>query len=417
MASEVIAFDQIPTQSSWRLEPIYKANQRATGVLVWSISFDSTTSRLTIEHGTRGGALLPDTVLIKTNQSGRTIQKQALLEARARYLKKSRAGYTTNPTGEVSIFKPQLANQWAFEGKHHNPRALSDKHFAEGRVMCQHKLNGIRLISSLDESGDVCLKTRNGLEVYWLNHIRFQLFLFFKYLPTGAVIDGEMMHRDGVSLQVLNSIIRSQEQEHPQNGEITYNVFDVALTAVEPVDATRATLDVRTGILDTAFAGYQRDAGYTQGIILRIPQVPVPSIEVLRTLYYEALGLGKEGLVVRFLVGANKSAAALKQSQYTHSRNNNLLKIKDHEDAEGEVVGVDSGSGKDEGTAVFLLRMDTPAGPVEFSCRPRGTLEERRYWFEHPEECIGQQYTFSFRTISDTGVPQQPTGVGFRFDL
>ena len=90
----------------WALSPLYKKNQREDRILYWRVHFVREDAHLYMTHGMVDGAMQVDKVAIKLNKSGRTLQEQALLEARKRYIDTQRKGYTTDPSGKVVVFLP-----------------------------------------------------------------------------------------------------------------------------------------------------------------------------------------------------------------------------------------------------------------------------------------------------------------------
>ena len=402
---------------SWSLLPLYKLDQKGDKVLTWSVGFDLDESRLEIQHGYVGGSLQTDYHAVKRNKTGRSLTEQAQIAARKRFKDKVRDGYVEDPSGETLVFLPQLANKWNWEGPDHKPRALGKSHFDEGRVLAQIKLDGMRGYATL-EGDRVVLRYRKGDTIPWLNHIKDELEILFTYLPQGTVVDGELtVHNEDDSVifrQILNSIVRSFSVKHPDNERVVFNIFDIYLPDSVIPQKDGGSLDERLLTIRTAFEHYEADPKSTEGILELIPMVPMGSSEELKDYYEKVLEEGHEGLIVRKLAGKNPTATKRKESLYTHSRNNNMLKIKPFEDEEGEILEIDSAEGRDKGTAIFTMR--APNG-AEFKLRPVGTLAQRREYYENPDKYIGKLYTYRFRGRSKTGVPQHPTGEGFRIDL
>ena len=79
------------------------------GTLIWQIGFCEDQSELIIAHGTlitsKGvpGSIQIKTHPIKTNNSGRTLQQQALLEGRRKYIDKWKDAY--KPAGDDSSIR------------------------------------------------------------------------------------------------------------------------------------------------------------------------------------------------------------------------------------------------------------------------------------------------------------------------
>jgi DNA ligase-1 len=50
----------------------------------------------------------------------------------------------------------------------------------------------------------------------------------------------------------------------------------------------------------------------------------------------------------------------------------------------------------------------------EFSACPKGTIEEKKYYFEHSNDFIGEMLTVQYNNLTEDGIPQFPIGLGFR---
>ena len=61
----------------------------------------------------------------------------------------------------------------------------------------------------------------------------------------------------------------------------------------------------------------------------------------------------------------------------------------------------------------MLWICETPEGK-RFTCRPRGTHEERKVWFKNGAAYVGKKLTVRFQELSDGGVPRFPVGIAFR---
>src|SRR5437868_8015236 len=106
---QTIRLDEEPTQPTWQLIPLYKTSATG-GVMMWQVGFNG--HQLEMTHGYVGGAIRTDYTDVVTNQSGKSLQEQALLEARSRYRNK----YTKDlyrPAGiqVVDITQPGLADK------------------------------------------------------------------------------------------------------------------------------------------------------------------------------------------------------------------------------------------------------------------------------------------------------------------
>src|SRR5438132_13642974 len=76
---------------SWSLPPLYKRSKTGK-IMIWEISFDE--KELSMKHGVIDGKIVTDKTSIEINQSGRSIQEQAMIEAHHRFDSKMKKGYS-----------------------------------------------------------------------------------------------------------------------------------------------------------------------------------------------------------------------------------------------------------------------------------------------------------------------------------
>ena len=84
------------------------------------------------------------------------------------------------------------------------------------------------------------------------------------------------------------------------------------------------------------------------------------------------------------------------------------------------MVGFSQGQARDRGAVVFVCRY----GDSEFNVVQNTTISSRKLQYEfllsnpaHLEWLKNVPLTIEFAGLSDLGVPQQPRGILFRFDL
>jgi hypothetical protein len=93
-------------------------------------------------------------------------------------------------------------------------------------------------------------------------------------------------------------------------------------------------------------------------------------------------------------------------------RSRDLLKRKDFETEEYNIVDAVEADGKDKGTVIWVCEI-SPGG-TRFNVRSRGTLAQRAKWWQEREEHIGKMLTVRFQNLSDFNVPRFPVGLAFR---
>lgn len=437
---EEILYMNIPTQPKWKMSPLFNKSQK-NGIQVWQIGFDPSTSELVVCHGFwitpsgDRGKIQKDRHLVVLNKSNRDIQEQSHLEAKQKYIEMTRKGYKTDINGLSSDgytdssgqLLPQLGNRYNPPGSKDpgSGKALTCQikdgkgkgknanvnHFESG-VVIQTKIDGLRGVARRKAQGDgfeVVIGSRELREFKYLEGLKAELHDFFKFLPDGIALDGELFNVD-LSFNMIISAVKSEKSKSMYNDTINYYIFDIMMQYT--------TLDDRIQILYNAYQCYL-DSGHTNTRFQILPQYPASSYDDIDKCLRISIDAGYEGIVIRKLAGKNPDSRQREESWYKSGRNNNLLKYKVFDEEEAIVVAVKEGTGRETGMAIFTLSQKyTPPGGVPqdivFDCRPRGSTEMRIHWFQHPELCMGKRYTFRFFGRSEYNVPRFPTGKAFR---
>ena len=92
-------------------------------------------------------------------------------------------------------------------------------------------------------------------------------------------------------------------------------------------------------------------------------------------------------------------------------RSNYLLKHKDFQTEEYEIVGATTGHGRDAKAVVWKCKTESGA---TFNARPEGTIESREDKYARRDEFMGKMLTVRFQNLTNTGVPRFPIGVVVR---
>ncbi|RYX91536.1 MAG: DNA ligase [Comamonadaceae bacterium] len=135
-----------------------------------------------------------------------------------------------------------------------------------------------------------------------------------------------------------------------------------------------------------------------------VNQFKVADHAALQALLKKTVRGGGEGLVLH-----------RGESVYQGLRNNDLLKVKTHEDAEARVVGYLPGKGKYAGlTGALLVEMPAANGKPALRFRIGAGLKDAERRQPPP---IGSLVTYRFLGVTDAGVPRFATFVRVREDL
>lgn len=372
-------------QSDLELPPLY---QRAKGgeVRVWRCWTEGDT--VYSEAGVLNGKLIQSSYVCTPKNTGRanatTAVQQAVVEARAEWDKKLARKYREEIPPEDTTLEnmPMLAHPFFEKGK---PGVLTTKaKKIEWPVDVQIKFDGLRAKARRID-GEVVLLPRSGQvsEAYDVQHVIEQL----AWLPEGMELDGEL-YVHGLKLQQIASLAK---RWRPESRVLVYHVYDLPMC-----NAVRTT-------------PWSRRRGFLDGRVKESENVVVVktwsalSVDTVTQLAQDFREDGYEGAIVRLLNGVYECGF----------RSASLLKVKEHMDAEFEVIGCEQGVGKDVGTATFVCK--TKKGKV-FNARMKGTLAERQEFWKKRANYLGRMLTVSFVRWTAEGKPQEPVGEVFRED-
>ncbi|AMQ10593.1 ATP-dependent DNA ligase [Brazilian marseillevirus] len=383
------------------------------------------------EFGYKGGKLREVRTKAKPKNSGKTngttAEEQAVSEAKADWTKQLDKGYFADEEDEeASLFvSGVLQAKEESGGNNHNimdkkvsaPRKdqkkiflpmLAEKYnelmapskgkrraqkFEYSKASCaQPKLDGVRCVARIVD-GNVQLLSRKGKQILHLEHIRAEI----SELLSGKeemILDGELYFHESdlpqnKKFELISGAARStRNKPHPDELLVQYWVFDIA-------DTEKIWFD-RDYELDLLFKDKEME------YIVRVETELVLCEEDMLEHHRRWTDEGFEGTILRD-----------ERLMYTPGKRSRLLlKYKDFCDSEYRIIGVlKSEGGTEDGAAIFALKTDNG---TEFTCRPMGTIEERRKIYKNKKEYIGKLLTVKYQGISQDGVPRFPVGKTLR---
>jgi len=196
--------------------------------------------------------------------------------------------------------------------------------------------------------------------------------------------DGELLLPDMPLLQVTARAAKKFREEESET--LMYMVYDI----VEPL----YSFGIRwAAVLDMAQAFPKQ--------VKLVKTITVANEEELFKAHALFISQGYEGTIIR----------SGDDGYNIGHRSNSLLKLKDFEDAEFQIVRVREGKGSFKGKAVFICK--TKDG-YEFNVAPEGTMEHRAELYKTREDHIGKWLTVRYQDLSEDGAPQFPVGVEIR---
>jgi hypothetical protein len=436
---------------TWSLPSLFKINTHGKW-LIWQVMFDGTSNRLVTLHGQFEGNLIRNEKQVTLNKSGRNMAQQAMSEASSRYNKKLDGGYipyssiSTNrnnvnipenqdlPTSQ-QIYDQAIISRSSIDSKF---KVMLSQEYNAARVArwpisAEPKFDGIRAYSKpdLNSPNGIALKSRNHKDFPWSNHVRTQLASFFRYLPQGSILDGELYNHQ-LTFSQISSAVRRAGKMSPDNPLLKYYIFDI-------FENDHLVFEDRYNLLVTAYNQFVSDGNDASSLVI-VPMTMVFSDEEVKLAEVTFSSQGFEGVILRQFGGTctgevsgveyiepttglnipirfcemlptSRTAQSIKASQYAQKRSYNLMKYKTFKTEEGIVVDIEEGQGTREGAGIIVLQ--DIRGNI-FRVSPQGDIGTHSEWLRNKERYIGKPYTFKYQELSEYGITRFPVGVGFR---
>lgn len=367
----------------------------------------------------QGKTTLSPTIIVDKTKQKRTWKEQLELQYNSEVKKFKDKGYVEVPkhpneyseselseifgevaTNQAGIIKPMLAKQ---ESKLTN-RKILDKEWLVSR-----KLDGVRCLMYWDGK-QVCTASRGG-ENYdpATSHLREnkQLIEFFESYPS-IILDGEL-YCHGKTLQQISGAARMEKNAYDCDW-LQYWIYDIYDTANPDMIADERQNFI---LIELNFPVYHNNDINSKEFdswelnsmsIIILNQVKISGEENIWKLHDQYVSEGFEGCVIR---NPNKPYKP-------NGRTNDMIKFKNYKSEDFKVVGYELGRrGSEDMTFICELKDGRT-----FSAMPvgdRATKEEYVQNFE--EKYKGHLLECTYFNLSDDGIPTQPKGRIFRFDL
>jgi DNA ligase 1 len=354
----------------------------------WRVRVEGST--IVVVYGQVGGAFQSTSDVVRKGKNlGKknetTPEQQAVLEAEAKWRKKQeREGYVQDinraEAGETDTeggIAPMLA------------QPLKDaKHRLNFPCDAQRKYNGGRCIAVIFE-GICTLWTRKRTLITSVPHINAAYEEVYGPDNCCVIFDGEL-YRHGWSLQKISGYLRSKTPK-PDHTELTHNVYDLP-------SHTGTWAERREAIKDEFYSGLSH-MGHAIKLVQTVPIYD--GLDTAKKLHDAWVEEGYEGVILRDHEGKYEAG----------KRSYHLVKMKEFEEAEFQIIDVGEGRGRMAGKAVFMCR--TP-NEKEFECVAPGTMEDKARFLHRRSELIGKMLTVKYFDTTDGGVPSHGVGVAVR---
>lgn len=260
------------------------------------------------------------------------------------------------PTFDVQLAEPYSASKHA-------------SLVARGGYVLEPKLDGLRLVVLQGAA-----RSRKGHPLWNVQH-------FVKQLQTipelkGMVIDGELMAANwSDSVSIARSSVSAKDV-----GSLKYFIFDAISEEEFLGDAPTTTYAERRKLLRSVF----KDQQQIDNLVL-IPAVRVKTMQELDEVYAYYLSQGFEGVMLKRV-----------KSLYTKTRGKDWLKLKPTVTEDLEIVGINEGCGRLEGTcgSITVERKKVLTNVSGISDKMRS------YLWENKAEVIGMIAEVSYQVLS-----------------
>ena len=337
-------------------------------------------------------------------------EEQAVKEAEAKFDKKSKQGYFLNKADVDQAFeKPMLADKYL-------------KRYEAGKIVfpiaIEPKLNGIRALYR--ERGKMV--SRENESFHCVPTIIKTLDDLF---PEGVWLDGEFynyeLRKDLNQMAELVSVQRSAPSELDLLNSkelVEYHVYD-GYNFKDPDTGKKITKDTpmedrRAAVINLVTRC--RAASDNTKAFKVVPVVHKTAHSHNDVMdYLEALVADyQEGVIVRELQGA-----------YENKRSTNLLKLKNFEEAEFQVLKVEEGKGNWAGYVkrvvcelppdlLKIARVKRPKHDGTFASNIKGNQQFLKKLWNDQTLIVGKRVTIRYQNLSEFGVPQIPYIVAIR---
>lgn len=342
-------------------------------------------------HGQVGGKMqITSDTITKGKNVGKknetSILQQAQAEAQAKWEKQKKKGYVESieaaQSDETDVLieggiVPMLAHSFA---KH--------AHKIKYMAYVQPKLDGIRCIAILKD-GKCTLWSRTRKPITSMPHIAKEIETRFG--NNDLTFDGELYnHEFRTNFERIVSMVR-QEEPDPNHTDVQYHVYDL-------ID--NGTFEQRFGILLGLFHGNLSKISFDH---LKLVNTILVSKEEQIMIHFDMFkATGYEGVMVRNA-----------DSKYVNKRSHDLLKVKEFDDDEFDIVGIEEGRGKLAGH-VGAFVCNTKDGKT-FLAKMSGDTQKLHEYFLNHSLWSGKKLTVQYQGLTGKeGVPRFPVGIAIR---
>lgn len=379
-----------------QLPTLYK--KTSTGALqFWEIRAEMVAegSEMVAEISTRYGQVDTDSPQYSYDyiREGKNIGKknettplqQAESEAQSKWEKQKKKGYVETPSaalaGELDDLieggiVPMLAQKFTDQG-----------HKIKYPAYVQPKLDGIRCIAILKD-GKCTLWSRTRKLIKSCPHIVAEIERIFR---ADIVLDGELYnHEFKANFEHIVHLVRQDKKPDPLCTDVQYHIYDIVNE--DPYEKRYRKL---VNCFTIGNADRFKYLNWVETFL-------VTDEEEVSKYFDGYRSKGYEGAMLRNSKGL-----------YLNKRSYDLQKVKEFDDAEFEIIGIDEGRGKLAGhVGAFVCK--TREGK-EFLAKMSGDTDNLKTYFNNHSLWEGKKLTVKYQGLTGAnGVPRFPVGVSIR---
>lgn len=323
----------------------------------------------------------------KANETSPCEQAQA--EAKSKWEKQKKKGYVESIESAQNEeldelieggIVPMLAHTFEKQG-----------HKIKYPCYVQPKLDGIRCIA-IYQNGKCTLWSRTRKPITSCPHIvkaiEDQLSKYSALFSEedAFILDGELynhLYKD--NFEHIVHLVR-QEDPDPQHTDVQYHIYDLVNNS-----PFRTRLDQLHNLIKISNPLFP-------------VQTAIVTEEGVSEVYQFYKNDGYEGAMLRNSDGL-----------YVNKRSSDLIKVKEMQDDEFEIIGIEEGRGKLAGhVGAFVCR--TKDGQ-EFKAKPAGATERLREYFCDHRLWEGRQLVVQYQDLTSYGIPRFPVGLRLKEEI
>lgn len=266
-----------------------------------------------------------------------------------------------------------------------------DKEVLDETYVCSRKIDGCRCIAICKNKDDIKFFSRQGKEFNTLGVLKQDIQKLFELGVIGknTVLDGEICIVDNNGKEDFQSVMKEIKRKDHIIINPMYIMFDLLTLEAFNKGSSKSTYRNRITFLraiDDCIAELNPEIKPKH---LRIVEWFDYTPEEFEKWQQKVIDEGWEGLIAR------------KDVYYENKRSKNMLKIKSFQDAEFKVVGVENGDVQEVVNGVAHKIKAVGSLTIEYKGNKVGvgtglSLEQRKRWYEHPEEIIGKTITVKY---------------------